>query len=300
MGEALEGFSGLHALLGLPTAQALRERMRLGVAEIEREIVAYNCRDTDRNGLSDTDWLRYLVDEIASERPMEDGNVRDRGHAGMRLTDFVSLPMATEAGLSEAHVLALRLYTCGGVWDRINGPLLLGLGGGGQGSWPPPSAHPYAATVGHLAAALHRIRKWSTALPDGGRGGFLFRGARDFELTDELLERGGCERGFVSLLSDRLSAFKQAARGGARSLVLFKVRADNLHYLPVDVHWCSVFPRQTEFNVPIREYVLPPWTHLRPIVSLAQPRPLEETKKGPGGAEIVVRTLEVEPTWPLA
>ena len=80
--------------------------------------------------------------------------------------------------------------------------------------------------------------------------------------------------------------------------MLLKLRADHLHYLAVDVHWCSAFPRQTEFNVPIKEHVLPPWTHLRPITSLSQPKPLEETKKGPGGAEVVVRILEVAPMWP--
>ncbi len=47
------------------------------------------------------------------------------------------------------------------------------------------------------------------------------------------------------------------------------------------------------------EAVLPPHTHLRPIISLSQPKPLEETKKGPGGSEVVVRILEVAPMWPL-
>ena len=64
------------------------------------------------------------------------------------------------------------------------------------------------------------------------------------------------------------------------------------------MHWCSAFPRQTEFNVPIKEFVLPPWTHVRPIVSLQQPKPLEEQKKGPGGVEVTLRILEVQPCWP--
>ena len=121
---------------------------------------------------------------------------------------------------------------------------------------------------------------------------------RDFAVTDEFAERGGCEPAFVSVTSDRMTAYKETVRDAPATAMLVKVRADHLHYLPVDIHWCSAFPRMTEFNVPIKEYVFPPWTHLRPIFSLLQPRPAEEQKKGPGGTEVTLKTWEAQPEWP--
>ena len=39
------------------------------------------------------------------------GAGRDKGHGGMTLADFCAMPVAKEAGLSEAEVAGLRLYT---------------------------------------------------------------------------------------------------------------------------------------------------------------------------------------------
>ena len=136
------------------------------------------------------------------------------------------------------------------------------------------------------------------AAPDKGKGGFLFRGCRAFEIDDELLERGGCERCVGLATSDRLSAFKEAARdGSAGGIVLLKIRVDELLAMAPDLTWCAVFPKQTELYNNIYEYAYPPFTHYRPVVQPGQ-KPLEEKKMGPNGQQVAVTILEVVPCLP--
>ena len=54
--------------------------------------------------------FQYVVHEAASEREYHNG-IRDKGRGPVRLDHFASHPIATEAELSEAHVIALRYYS---------------------------------------------------------------------------------------------------------------------------------------------------------------------------------------------
>ena len=54
--------------------------------------------------------LRYVAEERCSEIETPLGR-RDPGRDGKTLQDFVEHPMARAAELSEAHVVALRLYS---------------------------------------------------------------------------------------------------------------------------------------------------------------------------------------------
>jgi hypothetical protein len=48
------------------------------------------------------DWLSYFVHAPATN---------EAAHEGWRLADFAAQDVAREAGLNEAHILAIRLYT---------------------------------------------------------------------------------------------------------------------------------------------------------------------------------------------
>ena len=61
----------------------------------------------------DRECLQYVLHERAgsSHKTFQNGWRRDEGRDGETLADFVDHPFSREAGLNEAHVLALRLYT---------------------------------------------------------------------------------------------------------------------------------------------------------------------------------------------
>ena len=294
LGEPMEAFFSTHVLLGL-TEEQLRTAMAGGAKAVEDEVkrLSKELGDLrDVNHLTLWDWAHYLANDEAVEIDLP-GGPRDRTHAGMRLADFAALPIARTAHLSEAQVLALRLYTTSAI-ARINGPLRRGC--------TRQTPHPLPATAGHLLSALAQLRATIRELPDKGKG-FLFRGARTLSsdsLLDELLERGACERAVVSVTSDRLSAFKDVAKDGKQNtdaVVLLKLRVDDLHAMAPDLTWCSAFPRQTEMYNNIYEYALPPFTHLRPVLPPGQ-RPTEEKKMGPNGKQIAVTIVECVASLP--
>ena len=76
--------------------------------------------------------LRYILHAPAgsSDLAFQNGWLRDRapngspleGREGMRLADFVALPVARRARLEEAHVVALRLYSTA-AFRALNGPM---------------------------------------------------------------------------------------------------------------------------------------------------------------------------------
>ena len=78
------------------------------------------------------------------------------GGEGMRLADFVDHPDARVAALSDAHVLALRLYTTL-VYKSINTPLrkLAHTPAAGSASARP---HPLPVTVAFLSEAIKKLR----------------------------------------------------------------------------------------------------------------------------------------------
>ena len=69
----------------------------------------------------DKKWFRYIMHEPTSRLENEWG-IRDDGHEGVNLEWFHQHENAKIAGLTLAHVLALRLYTCP-VFMSLNDPL---------------------------------------------------------------------------------------------------------------------------------------------------------------------------------
>jgi len=94
---------GLEEYLGMSQSEVM-QLMSKGVESIVEE---FELHGTD----IDKEWLRYIMHEPASEVHVEGIGVRDKDRNNERLSDFVAHKSAQDARLTEAHVLALRLYT---------------------------------------------------------------------------------------------------------------------------------------------------------------------------------------------
>ena len=107
--------------------------LEVGKCATASDYLRYHCRDAIKDALTKeiiltrsmadecilnddgkyTKDFEYVMKAAAEERRMEgpDRVVRDEGHMGMHLSDFMDHPRAREAHLNEAEVAALRLYT---------------------------------------------------------------------------------------------------------------------------------------------------------------------------------------------
>jgi hypothetical protein len=323
----------VHGLLGL-SRSTLQRLMAGGVVEIEREVSAHGaaCAGAcDEDGCTAAEWLQYVAHEVASEKELPRGITRDERNGGKTLAGFAKCPLAVAAGLSMAHVLALRLYTTS-LFRHIDAPLRRGCSAHTPHPLPATAAFVLTALeqlsrsalkVTRLAAASNGLQRagWRGAtatasaaadgarvrvlprgcqeMPHGGRGGHVYRTMRDIDVGDELRERGGSELAIGCASSDRAATIHDGALDGESSLVLLKYRVDDLASTPPDLTWCSVLPRQTAVYSTIHEYAFPPGTHLQPVAAVGQPFDVEKVV-GPSGAPLTVTIVEVVPSLPAA
>ena len=221
---------GLESFLQLPKA-ALLSRLAEGVGGISAEVDA--CGDADTK-----ECLRYILHERAgssprlfdnSEYPRDcDGNGlrrdrKDREGLGMRLADFVAHRSARKAELTEAHIVALRLYSSA-AFRTINGPLR---------DQRRDTPHPLAATVAYLAEAIKKLR----AVDTDSRTLDLWRGMRNLQSTEAFQNNGGTEPAPMSTTSDLNIAVGYAL---SEYSLLFKVCGHGYGYGsagPMGVPW---------------------------------------------------------------
>ena len=173
-GQPEEAATGLYGIIGYEEAY-LRERMAAGTAAIVAEAEALGDPEVLEN-------LRYILDAPAgsSNAQFHNGWRRDRApdgsslrsRRGMRLADFVALPVARRARLEEAHVVALRLYSTA-AFRALNGPMRnLKLSpcrkdeAGNPLPLEPPqlaAPHPQPVTMAFIYEALKRMRAVAAA-----------------------------------------------------------------------------------------------------------------------------------------
>ena len=173
-GQPEEAATGLYGIIGYEEAY-LRERMAAGTAAIVAEAEALGDPEVLEN-------LRYILDAPAgsSNTQFHNGWRRDqapdgsslRSRRGMRLADFVALPVARRARLEEAHVVALRLYSTA-AFRALNGPMRnLKLSpcrkdeAGNPLPLEPPqlaAPHPQPVTMAFIYEALKRMRAVAAA-----------------------------------------------------------------------------------------------------------------------------------------
>jgi hypothetical protein len=170
--------------------------------------------------------------------------IRDLGRNGERLADFCAHPNAVWAGLDEAHVVALRLYTTK-VFAHINAPLRR-----------PQGAHPLAWTTWFLSEGIRRLRAVHARAGYTGQPEDLWRGMRNLRLTDGFMAQrtGGTE---LAPMSTSTSLAVAAAYGASTGTLLFKIKVANAMVRGASLGWLSAFPTEAEV-------LFPPLTYLQP------------------------------------
>ena len=160
------------------------------------------------------------------------------------LAHYLRHPLALEAGLSEAHVIALRWYTTDAFASMVQP-----LQGGAD-----PGPHPLAATVAFVNEALHKLRfaSLATAVPGALPARRLWRAVHDVSARtrlSELLRTGATLVAPLSCTPQLELVAPRTAPG--RTVLLLAVKADDgLPPCGTSLSWLSTRPHEHEFVCP--------------------------------------------------
>lgn len=187
--------------------------------------------------------LHYIRFEPTSEKRYKNG-IRGNGRGEMRLSDFLAHPKAIKACLSEAELVAMRLYTTS-AFEFMNRPLRDDKRYERGQSCPLPATTYFACSGIKKLRALHVDSEGETT---------LWRGMRNLDAADNFMKQGGKELAFMSTTMDLGVAVRYCL--SQRSL-LFKIVSDGFMSMGADVQWLSAFPGEAEI-------LYPPLTYLKP------------------------------------
>ena len=186
--------------------------------------------------------LHYILFEPTSEKRYKNG-VRDHGRASMTLSDFMANPKVAAAGLIEAEVVAMRLYTTI-AFLFMNGPLRDDSRHGRGEPCPLP------VTTFFAWNGIKKLR----GLHVGSGEMQLWRGMRNREIADCFMQQGGTELAFMSTTSDLSVAVRYCI---SQQSLIFKIVSTSFMTMGADVQWLSAFPAEAEI-------LYPPLTYLKP------------------------------------
>ncbi len=176
-GEFEHAAKGPYKLMNVPENEVFMRSMR-GVEAIKEEVMALG----DSNVM---EQLNYILLQPATEKMFPNG-LRDKGHAGMHLHDFVKHAHARVAELEEAEVVALRLYTTS-AFQKINGPLR------DQEQVSRGKVHPLPVTVMLIMRGIKKLRTVNSKSDKATQGMVLWRGLKNIRPTDCFAQKGGTE-----------------------------------------------------------------------------------------------------------
>jgi hypothetical protein len=176
-GEFEHAASGLYKLMNVPEKEVVKRWLR-GVEAIKDEVTALGDSIV-------TEQLNYILLQPATEKMFANG-LRDMGHTGMRLHDFMQHEHARVAELEEAEVVALRLYTTS-AFQQINGPLR------DQERVSRGEVHPLPVTVMLIVSGIKKLRKVNSKSDEATQGMVLWRGLKNIRPTDRFAQKGGTE-----------------------------------------------------------------------------------------------------------
>jgi hypothetical protein len=253
------------AALGLEEYMGIGEEdaaalMRGGAAAIRGEFQQHGTAE-------DQEWLEYIWAQPASEKQVK-GGVRDKGRDGtMVFRDFVASPAAREANLTEAHVLALRLYTSP-AYPRLNEPLrefAAAAESGGGSACRIAKPHRFPATVLHLNEGIRRLRAVGAEQRGREREKTLWRGVKGVAVPEEFMLGGGVEVGVMSATFwlDTAVMFARGSGGAGEpgeepgESLIFKYVTSSFMERGADVAFLSVFPMEQECVFPPLTFLLP-------------------------------------------
>jgi hypothetical protein len=178
-GEYRHAANGFSALLNVSENEVSR-RVVAGVGAIQEEVKALGDENVSQQ-------LHYILRQRAREKTFSNG-VRDRGHAGMRLRDFLQHAYCKTAKLEEAEVVALRLYTTS-AFRQINDPLR------DEKRIKSGHPHPLPVTVMLIARGIKKLRAIDAQKDEGTETVVLWRGMKNVMATENFIKKGGTEVG---------------------------------------------------------------------------------------------------------
>ena len=189
-------------VLGQPVAAALGLKDRLQVADImirvhlgmeaiQHEVDALVGLGQDPNQ-EVRSWLNYICNETTSEKQFVNG-IRDQGRPGKVLNHFLEHPNAKKAQLTDAHVVALRLYTTH-AFKHINDPLR------DKQRFADGRACPLPVITYLADEAIRKLRAVNSEMPPKATVE-LWRGMQNRHLSKDFGQYGGTELAFLSTTS---------------------------------------------------------------------------------------------------
>ena len=272
-GRSEDATRGLWSALGIKSEEQQYKIKKDGCKAIKKEFKDHG--KTDESGAPNdgfgSDWKRfkYVSSKKAKPYTQENGAKRDslETHVGLSLADFVAKPAARKVKLTEAHVLALRLYTSNS-YPRINEPLRKCT-----------KPHPFAATTFFAAEALRLLRE--LRVQDGIQRRFFWRGLENMGATKEFFGQGGTEMACMSTTEVEDVARGFAKVGIAKNPLLLKIKTTSCMDCGAELAWISMYPEE-------KEVLFPPLTFLKPEKIEGQ---------AVGGAPADCTIITVVPQW---
>jgi hypothetical protein len=177
-GEFEHAAKGFYKLLNVSEDELFLRRGLDGVAAIEEEVRALGDTDVSKQ-------LQYILRLPASLKKCPNG-MRDQGHEGMVLQDFVEHEHSKTADLNEAEVVALRLYTTS-AFRHINNPLR------DQARISSGEPHPLPVTVMLITSGIKKLRAIDAKGPAATQSKVLWRGMKNIRPKDQFAGEGGTE-----------------------------------------------------------------------------------------------------------
>jgi hypothetical protein len=215
-GEYELAAKGFYRLLNVPEKEVF-QRSLLGVAAIEDEVAALEDRDV-------AEQLHYILRLRARQKLCANG-VRDTGHEGMLLRDFVSHNHSQTADLEEAEVVALRLYSTS-AFRHINNPLR------DQARISSGKPHPMPVTVTLIYKGIRKLRTINAKTDVATQSVVLWRGMHNVLPTDNFAKKGGtevCMCLYVCIVSECCCvAISAAASPCHASLEMLRTQLDHI------------------------------------------------------------------------
>jgi flagellar hook protein FlgE len=203
--------------------------------------------------------LHYIRNESASEKMYENG-IRDFGRSGLKLEYFLNHKKAKQANLSEAEVVAMRLYTTF-AYTFMNNPLR------DEDRYKRNEPCPLPVTTTFALDGIKKMRKLYATMEVSSKSNepnkkeqpqteetVLWRGMRNLKIAREFMKSGGTELAFMSTTTDVNVAVRYSLSPNS---LLFKVVSSNFITMGAEVQWLSAFPGEAEI-------LYPPLTYLKP------------------------------------
>ena len=231
--------------------QAMRgeyyERVKMEVDGIQEEVDRFALNESfsaNPDVKEVRELLHYIRFEECSCKIYANG-IRDLGRDSKTLKDFMEDPKAQQAKLSEAEVVAMRLYTTI-AYQFMNNPLR------DDERYNRGEPCPLPVTTYFAWNGIKKLR--SLHVESGAVT--LYRGMRNLNVDDDFMNqaRGGTELAFMSTTVDLRVAVRYCL---SQNSLLFKIMSPNFMTMGADVQWLSAFPGEAEI-------LYPPLTYLKP------------------------------------